>query len=232
MTLVIAPSILSADFSKLGAEIERAEDASADWIHVDVMDGHYVPNLTIGAPVVKSLGKMTKVPLDVHLMITDPDRYLEDFAEAGSTYITVHVEACVHLQRTLSHIRKIGKKAGVALNPATPPETLRYVIEDVDLILIMTVNPGFGGQKFINEVVPKIAAVREMFDQAGKPDVHISVDGGITPETAKIVTAAGANVLVAGSSIYGAKDIRKAIADLRNSEVPRSKASVGKGIVR
>jgi len=199
---------------------------------VDVMDGHYVPNLTIGAPVVKSLGKMTKIPLDVHLMISDPDRYLEDFAEAGSTYITVHVEACVHLQRTLSHIRKIGKKAGVALNPATPPETLRYVIEDVDLILIMTVNPGFGGQKFISEVVPKISAVREMFDQAGKPDVHISVDGGINPETAKIVTAAGANVLVAGSSIYGAKDIRQAIADLRNSEVPRTKASVGKAINR
>jgi len=196
------------------------------------MDGHYVPNLTIGAPVVKSLGKMTKIPLDVHLMISDPDRYLEDFAEAGSTYITVHVEACVHLQRTLSHIRKIGKKAGVALNPATPPETLRYVIEDVDLILIMTVNPGFGGQKFISEVVPKISAVREMFDQAGKPDVHISVDGGINPETAKIVTAAGANVLVAGSSIYGAKDIRQAIADLRNSEVPRTKASVGKAINR
>jgi len=232
MTLVIAPSILSADFSRLGSEIERAEQASADWIHVDVMDGHYVPNLTIGAPVVKSLGKMTKIPLDVHLMISDPDRYLEDFAEAGSTYITVHVEACVHLQRTLSHIRKIGKKAGVALNPATPPETLRYVIEDVDLILIMTVNPGFGGQKFISEVVPKISAVREMFDQAGKPDVHISVDGGINPETAKIVTAAGANVLVAGSSIYGAKDIRQAIADLRNSEVPRTKASVGKAINR
>ncbi|PWU00690.1 MAG: ribulose-phosphate 3-epimerase [Candidatus Melainabacteria bacterium] len=225
MTLVIAPSILSADFSRLGSEIERAEAASADWIHVDVMDGHFVPNLTIGAPVVKSLSKMAKVPLDVHLMISRPDQYLEDFAEAGSTFITVHAEACRHLQRTLAHIRSIGKKAGVALNPATPPEALAYVIEDVDLVLIMTVNPGFGGQKFIAEVVPKITAVRQMFDRAGKPDIHISVDGGINPETAKIVTAAGANVLVAGSSIYGSKDIGKAIADLRGAEAPRTKIS-------
>jgi ribulose-phosphate 3-epimerase len=225
MTLLIAPSILSADFSRLGAEIERAEAASADWIHVDVMDGHFVPNLTIGPPVVKSLGKMANVPLDVHLMISQPDQYLEDFAEAGSTFITVHAEACTHLQRTLAHIRKIGKKAGVALNPATPPEVLAYVIEDVDLVLIMTVNPGFGGQKFIAEVVPKITAVRQMFDRAGKTDLHISVDGGINPETAKIVTAAGANVLVAGSAIYGSKDIRQAIADLRNAEAPRIKMS-------
>lgn len=228
MSLVIAPSILSADFAKLGYEIERAEAASADWIHVDVMDGHFVPNLTIGLPVVKSLSKIAKIPLDVHLMITEPDQYLEDYAEAGATYITVHVEACTHLQRTLSHIRKIGKKAGVALNPATPPDTLRYVLEDVDLVLVMTVNPGFGGQKFINEVVPKIAQVRELFDKAGRPQVYISVDGGINAETAKLVTAAGANVLVAGSSIYGAKDIRQAIAELRSSENPKAKMSVGK----
>lgn len=228
MSLVIAPSILSADFAKLGYEIERAEAASADWIHVDVMDGHFVPNLTIGPPVVKSLSKIAKIPLDVHLMITEPDQYLEDYAEAGATFITVHVEACTHLQRTLSHIRKIGKKAGVALNPATPPDTLRYVLEDVDLVLVMTVNPGFGGQKFINEVVPKIAQVRELFDKAGRPQVYISVDGGINAETAKLVTAAGANVLVAGSSIYGAKDIRQAIAELRNSENPKAKMSVGK----
>jgi len=225
MTLLIAPSILSADFSKLGQEIERAENASADWIHIDVMDGHYVPNLTIGAPVVKCLSRIAKIPLDVHLMISDPDRYLEDFAEAGASYITVHVEACTHLQRTLSYIRKLGKKAGVALNPATSPAALSYVIEDIDLVLVMTVNPGFGGQEFINEVVPKIAAVRELFDRAGKANVHISVDGGINAETAKLVTAAGANVLVSGNTIYRAKDIGKAITELRRAERPRSYAT-------
>jgi ribulose-phosphate 3-epimerase len=228
MTLLISPSILSANFARLEDEIERAEKASADWIHVDVMDGHFVPNLTIGAPVVKSLSKIAKIPLDVHLMITEPDRYLEDFADAGASIITVHVEACTHLQRTLSHIHKIGKKAGVALNPATPPETLRYVIEDVDLVLIMTVNPGFGGQTFINEVVPKIAVVRKIFENAGKPDVHISVDGGINAETAKVVTAAGANVLVAGNSIYGASDINLAIAELRKAEQPRTKETMSR----
>jgi len=218
MSLLIAPSILSADFSKLGAEIEQVEEASADWIHVDVMDGHFVPNLTIGAPVVRSLSKIAKVPLDVHLMITDPDRYLEDFAEAGATYITVHAEACAHLQRTLAHIRSLGKKAGVALNPATAPEVLQYVLADIDLVLIMTVNPGFGGQKFIAEVVPKINRVKEMFEQSGKNDVYISVDGGINPETAKLVTGAGANVLVAGNSIYKSDNIRDAITRLRNSD--------------
>ncbi len=221
MTLIIAPSILSANFAKLQDEIERAEAASADWIHVDVMDGHFVPNLTIGAPVVKSLSKFCKIPLDVHLMISEPDRYLEDFAEAGASYITVHIEACTHLQRTLAHIRKIGKKAGVSLNPASSPENLQYVIEDIDLVLIMTVNPGFGGQKFIHEVLPKISMVREMLDKAGKNNVHISVDGGINPETAKLVTAAGADVLVAGQSIYGASDISQAIKALRDAEAPR-----------
>ncbi len=226
MSLVISPSILSADFAQLGHEVERAESATADWIHVDVMDGHYVPNLTIGAPVVRSLSKIAKIPLDVHLMITDPDRYLEDFAEAGATYITVHVEAATHLQRTLSHIRKLGKKAGVALNPATPPDSLAYVIDDVDLVLVMTVNPGFGGQKFINEVVPKITTIREMFERAGKKDLHISVDGGINAETAKIVTAAGANVLVAGSYIYSASNIDDAIKSLRAAEQPRPNAKI------
>jgi len=227
MPVLISPSILSADFSKLGVEIERAEQAKADWIHVDVMDGHFVPNLTIGAPVVRSLKKITKLPLDVHLMITQPDRYLEDFAEAGASYITVHAEACTHLQRTLSHIRKLGKKAGVALNPATLPDVLRYVAEDVDLVLVMTVNPGFGGQKFIGEVLPKISIIREMFDKAGKTDLRIAVDGGINSETAKLVTAAGADVLVAGSSIYGAPDVGKAISALRASEQPRTKIHVG-----
>jgi ribulose-phosphate 3-epimerase len=187
-----------------------------------------VPNLTIGAPVVKSLSKIAKVPLDVHLMIEEPDRYLEDFAQAGASYITVHVEACRHLQRTLAHIRKVGKKAGVALNPATCPETLKYVLADIDLVLIMTVNPGFGGQSFINEVVPKISVVRQLFEAAGKPDVHISVDGGINPDTAKLVTAAGANVLVAGSCIYGAPDIGKAITQLRNAESPAAPLTASK----
>ncbi len=215
MSLIISPSILSADFAKLGAEIERAELALADWIHVDVMDGHFVPNLTIGIPVVRSLSKMTKVPLDVHLMITDPDRYLEDYSAAGATYITVHVEACTHLQRTLCHIRQMGKKAGVALNPATNEDVLRYVLDDLDLVLVMTVNPGFGGQKFIGEVVPKVRAIRRMLDEKGKTAVHISVDGGINSETASLVASAGANVLVAGSSIYGAADMTAAIASLR-----------------
>jgi ribulose-phosphate 3-epimerase len=218
MSLIIAPSILSADFSQLGSEIERVEKASADWIHVDVMDGHFVPNLTIGAPVVRSLSKIATIPLDVHLMITDPDRYLEDFAEAGATYITVHAEACLHLQRTLSHIRLLGKKAGVALNPATTPEVLQYVLQDIDLVLIMSVNPGFGGQKFIEEVIPKITRVRDMFEREGKTGVHISVDGGINPETAKLVTEAGANVLVAGNSIYKSDSIQDAISRLRNSD--------------
>lgn len=218
MALIIAPSILSADFSKLGSEIELAENGSADWIHVDVMDGHFVPNLTIGAPVVRSLSKITKLPLDVHLMITEPDRYLEDFAEAGASYITVHAEACVHLQRTLAHIRLLGKKAGVALNPATPPDVLQYVLKDIDLVLIMTVNPGFGGQKFIEEVIPKIVRVKEMFGREGKNAVKISVDGGINPETAKLVTAAGANVLVAGNSIYKSGNIQEAIDHLRKAD--------------
>jgi ribulose-phosphate 3-epimerase len=217
MAIIVSPSILSADFAKLGYEIERAESATADWIHVDVMDGHFVPNLTIGPPVVRSLSKMTKVPLDVHLMITEPDRSLEDYAEAGADLLTVHVEACTHLQRTLAQIRKLGKKAGVALNPATHENTIQYVLEDIDLVLIMTVNPGFGGQKFIKEVLPKISAVRQMFDRLGKKEVHISVDGGINPETAQMVTAAGANVLVAGSNIYGAANIEEAIRNLRTA---------------
>jgi ribulose-phosphate 3-epimerase len=215
MSLLVAPSILSADFSRLGEEVHRAETAQADWIHVDVMDGHFVPNLTIGAPVVKCLRGTTNLPLDVHLMISDPDRYLEDFARAGADYITVHQEACTHLQRTLSHIRSLGKKAGVALNPATPEDTLKYVLNDLDLVLVMSVNPGFGGQKFLAEVLPKIAAISKMLAQAGNHTAKISVDGGVNPETAKLVAQSGASVVVAGNSVYGAPDIKKAIADLK-----------------
>jgi ribulose-phosphate 3-epimerase len=217
MSLIIAPSILSADFANLTQEIEKVEKAGCDWLHVDVMDGHFVPNITIGLPVIRCLNKIATVPLDVHLMITDPDRYLEDFAEAGASYITVHIEACIHLQRTLAHIRKLGRKAGVSLNPATPPEVLQYVLDDLDLVLVMSVNPGFGGQKFIPAILPKISKLRQMFEKAGKKDIHISVDGGINTETAKLVTAAGADVLVAGSSIYGSVNVKEAISNLRKA---------------
>lgn len=221
MNPLIAPSILSADFARLGEEVQRVEEAGADWIHVDVMDGHFVPNITIGAPVVKALRSVTKLPLDVHLMISDPDKYLSDFAEAGADYITVHQEACTHLQRTLSHIRSLGKKAGVALNPATPEETLRYVLNDIDLVLVMSVNPGFGGQKFLPVVSDKIANLRKMFAEAGRSnkDVHISVDGGINVETGRQVVEKGASALVAGNYIYKAPDIKKAVKDLKDLKV-------------
>lgn len=214
MKLKVAPSILSADFANLAAEIKRAEDGGADFIHVDVMDGHFVPNLTIGAPVVKAIHRNTRLELDVHLMIEEPDRYLEDFAQAGSGYLTVHAEACIHLQRTLSEIRRLGMKSGVALNPSTPPDHLQYVTADLDLVLVMSVNPGFGGQKFIPAILPKIKAIRAMMDAAGRKDVIISVDGGINTETARLVSEAGANMVVAGNSVYGSPDLAAAIRDL------------------
>ncbi|MCA9816151.1 MAG: ribulose-phosphate 3-epimerase [Candidatus Obscuribacterales bacterium] len=216
MSILIAPSILSADFTRLGEEIKAAEKGGADWVHVDVMDGHFVPNITIGIPVVESIRKATDLPLDVHLMIEEPDRYVDDFARSGADYITVHAEAATHLQRTLSHIRSLGKKSGVALNPATPPEVLSYVLADIDLVLVMSVNPGFGGQKFIPTAVEKIRRLKEMFADAGLPGAKISVDGGINSDTAPKVIEAGVDVLVAGSAIYGADCVAEAIKELKN----------------
>jgi ribulose-phosphate 3-epimerase len=210
----IAPSILSADFSKLGEEIKDVERGGADYIHVDVMDGHFVPNITIGPLIVDAIRPVTKLPLDVHLMIEDPDSYIEAFANAGADYITVHAEACKHLHRTVHFIKSFGVKAGVVLNPATPVNMLEHVIEDIDMVLLMSVNPGFGGQKFIPAVLPKIAAVKELADSKGL-NIEIEVDGGVNEETAQLCINAGANVLVAGSAIYNRKDRAAAIAALK-----------------
>lgn len=211
----IAPSVLSADFSKLGEEIRKIEEGGADYVHLDVMDGHYVPNITFGAPVIKKIRKVTSLPFDVHLMIDRPERFLSDFAEAGSDIITVHAEATTHLHRTIQEIKGLGKKAGVSLNPATPLSVLDYIIEDLDLILIMSVNPGFGGQSFIPAVMDKLRATRELIDEKN-PDIILQVDGGIKLDNAKEIIGAGADLLVVGSDIFGYDDIVARTREFKN----------------
>ena len=214
MKIRIAPSILAADFAALGEAVRAVERGGADYIHLDVMDGHFVPNITIGPPVVRAVRQVASVPLDVHLMIADPDRYIGAFAEAGAAILTVHVEARSHLHRTIQHIRSLGLGAGVALNPATPVNTIEEIAADVDLVLVMTVNPGFGGQTFIERSIPKIRAVRALLDRTGSP-AAIEVDGGIDRATAPRVVAAGAEILVAGSAIFRTADPAAAVRELR-----------------
>lgn len=212
----IAPSILSANFSKLAEEIQEVDAAGADYIHVDVMDGHFVPNLTFGALAVEAVRPVTTLPLDVHLMIENPDKYIPDFARAGADIITVHVEACPHLHRTIQLIKENGVKAGVALNPATPIDQVKHILEDLDLILLMTVNPGFGGQTFIRSVLPKIEQISQLI-QIRQLSIDVEVDGGINAETARQCVEAGANVLVAGSAIYNQENRKAAIQEIRGA---------------
>ncbi len=215
-TIKVAPSILSADFSRLAEEIIKIEQAGADLVHIDVMDGHFVPNLTFGPPVVAAIRKVTKLPFDVHLMVNNPQDLIESFVKAGADIITVHAETAPHLHRLIQNIKEHGKKAGVSLNPSTPLAAVEEVLADVDMILIMSVNPGFGGQQFIPGAIDKITRLKNMLNER-KLTVDIEVDGGINATTARQVTAAGANILVAGSAVYGAPDITQAIKAIRGA---------------
>jgi ribulose-phosphate 3-epimerase len=218
--LLIAPSLLAADFARLGEETQAVERAGADWLHLDVMDGHFVPNITFGPLVVKALRRHTAMPLDVHLMIAPADPYIAAFAEAGADHISVHPESGPHLHRTLQLIRSLGKKSGVVLNPATPVESVAHVLDLVDIIMVMTVNPGFGGQAFIASQLGKIATLRRMIEASGR-EIVLQIDGGITPATAPGALEAGADCLIAGTSVFGAPDYAQAIAALRATATPQ-----------
>jgi ribulose-phosphate 3-epimerase len=215
----IAPSILSADLGRLADEVREVAALGADWIHVDVMDGRFVPNFTVGPGIVRAVNAATELPIDVHLMILEPERYIEQFAEAGADVLSVHVEATRHPQRTLASIRALGKRSGLVLNPHTPEDSIRYLLGDVDMILVMSVNPGFGGQQFLPVALPKLRALRERIDREGLR-IDLEVDGGIAPSTARAVVEAGANVLVAGAAVFGQEDRAKAMAALRAAAAP------------
>ena len=210
----LAPSILSADFSRLGDEIKAVEEAGADYLHIDVMDGHFVPNITIGPLVVEAIKNVTKLPLDVHLMISNPDKYIKDFIKAGSNILSVHAETCPHLQRTINHIRELGIKPAAVLNPSTSLSTLEYILEEVDMVLLMTVNPGFGGQKFISSMIPKIKKLRKLIDEKHLP-VELEVDGGINLDNISKVVKAGADVIDAGSAVFKSKHCKETVMQLK-----------------